>query len=144
MTTPSSSPFSRRVVLGAVAAGAVVPATACGSGSSEDSGAAATRGANGEVRFPAGDVPVGGGRISATERVVVTQPAEGEFKAFSAICPHERCVVSAVTDGTIVCACHQSTFDAATGERTGGPAPRGLDPLPVSEDGTDLVVRSSS
>ena len=79
MTTPSSSPFSRRVVLGAVAAGAVVPATACGSGSSEDSGADATRGANGEVRFPAGDVPVGGGRISATERVVVTQPAEGEF-----------------------------------------------------------------
>ena len=44
------------------------------------------------------DIPVGGGTIFSDERVVVTRPSEGEFKAFTAICTHQRCLVSTVED----------------------------------------------
>src|SRR5215510_3786269 len=34
---------------------------------------------------PTSDIPVGGGKIYPDQQVVVTQPAAGQFKAFSAI-----------------------------------------------------------
>lgn len=45
---------------------------------------------------PTSDIPVGGGTIFQDERVVVTQPEEGTFKAFTAVCTHQGCVVSEV------------------------------------------------
>lgn len=44
------------------------------------------------------DVPVGGGAIFTDQQVVVTQPSEGDFKAFTAICTHQGCVVSNVEE----------------------------------------------
>ena len=44
------------------------------------------------------DVPVGGGAIFSDEKVVVTQPTEGTFKAFTAVCTHQGCVVSNVEE----------------------------------------------
>ena len=41
-------------------------------------------------------MPVGGGKIFAAEKVVVTQPTEGDFKAFSAVCTHQGCVVAKI------------------------------------------------
>jgi Rieske Fe-S protein len=73
------------------------------------------------------DVPVGGGVIFTADRVVVTQPRAGDFKCFSAVCTHEGCLVTGV-GSTIVCNCHGSSFDLATGEVLGGPAPA---PLPA-------------
>ena len=65
---------------------------------------------------------MGGGKIFADQKVVVTQPTSGDFKAFSAVCTHQGCVVSGVADGTINCACHGSEFDIATGAVKQGPA----------------------
>lgn len=75
------------------------------------------------------DIPVGGGKIFSAEQVVVTQPTAGTIRAFSAQCTHQGCTVSAVRDRTIVCGCHNSTFDIADGSVTGGPANR---PLPAA------------
>ena len=72
--------------------------------------------------------------------VVVTHPADGEFKAFSAKCSHQGCPVSSVEGNTITCNCHGSTFDAATGDRTGGPAMVGLTPVDITVDGDAVYL----
>ena len=51
---------------------------------------------DGQVLASAGDIPEGGGTIFADEQVVVTQPEAGDFKAFSAICTHQKCTVTSV------------------------------------------------
>ena len=55
------------------------------------------------------------------------------YVIFSSICPHLGCRFAWDDSKSIFfCPCHNSTYDR-TGERTGGPAPRGLDPLPLRE-----------
>ena len=86
------------------------------------------------------DIPVAGGLIIA-EKVVVTQPEKGTFKAFSAICTHQGCPVDDVTDGVISCPCHGSQYSASDGSVIAGPAPSPLPEVPISvEDGQ--VVRA--
>lgn len=87
------------------------------------------------------EVPVGGGVIVKDAEVVVTQPTAGEFKAFTAICTHQGCLVSSVADGKINCACHNSSFEIADGAVAGGPAQTPLAEVPVTVDG-DQVVQS--
>ncbi|RSS52761.1 Rieske (2Fe-2S) protein [Streptomyces sp. WAC01280] len=76
------------------------------------------------------EIPVGGGTVFKEQKVVVTQPAAGEFKAFSAICTHQGCLVNKVADGTIDCPCHGSKYRIADGSVVAGPAPR---PLPAEQ-----------
>jgi Rieske Fe-S protein len=73
------------------------------------------------------EIPVGGGKIFAAERVVVTQPARGTYRAFSAVCTHVGCILNQISDGTINCPCHGSEFKITNGAVVTGPAPR---PLP--------------
>lgn len=87
----------------------------------------------------ASEIPVGGGKIFSAEKVVVVQPTAGEFKAFSAVCPHQACLFTEVTDNTIKCGgCHQSEFDAADGANTVGP--NGASPNLPSLDEVALTV----
>jgi len=88
------------------------------------------------------EIPVGSGIVLADDEVVITQPSEGEFKAFSAICTHQGCTVAEVTD-TINCPCHFSTFSITDGSPTGGPAPTPLAEMPISVDGNQISLRSS-
>ena len=61
--------------------------------------------------------------------------------AFSARCPHEGCQVEWSAERAIyVCPCHASTW-SREGERLGGPARRGLDPLDVRVNGGAVEVR---
>ncbi|MFI1101241.1 Rieske (2Fe-2S) protein [Streptomyces melanogenes] len=144
MTTPTS----RRALL-AVAAGT---AALAGCGSSDDkksSGTSSTPGPGetsppvafapntptksaapppGDVLAKTSDIPVGGGKVFAAEKVVVTQPEQGTFKAFSAICTHQGCTVKDVADGTINCPCHGSKYRVADASVAAGPAPRPLPP----------------
>ena len=84
----------------------------------------------GTVLGAASEVPVGGGKIYTAARVVVTQPARGQYKAFSAVCTHVGCIMSKVADGTIDCPCHGSEFKITTGAVVTGPAPS---PLPAKQ-----------
>jgi Rieske Fe-S protein len=75
--------------------------------------------------IPVSDVPVGGGIVLSDEQVVITQPAEGEFHAFTAICTHAGCPVARVTT-EIECDCHGSRYSIEDGSVVGGPAPAPL------------------
>lgn len=75
---------------------------------------------------PTADIPVGGGKIYDAQQLVITQPTAGTFKAFSAVCPHQGCLVSAIENGQIQCPCHASRFAITDGAVLGGPAPTGL------------------
>ncbi|MET8885145.1 Rieske (2Fe-2S) protein [Streptomyces rubiginosohelvolus] len=137
-TQEHRSLLGRRTVVAAVgAAGAAAALTACGGGSDDKGGSDTVEqpGSGGEqqggaVLAATADIPEGGGKVFAQQKVVVTQPKPGEFKAFSSTCTHQGCAVRDVSAGTITCPCHNSTFDAATGSPTGGPATQ---PLPARE-----------
>jgi Rieske Fe-S protein len=93
-----------------------------------------------EVLGKADDVPVGGGVVFRDAKVVVTQPATGQFKGFSAVCTHQGCLVAEVKDGTINCDCHGSKFTLDGAVET-GPATTPLPPeqVGVNADG-ELVL----
>ena len=76
----------------------------------------------GVVLGAAREIPVGGGQIFDSERVVVTQPAPGKYRAFSAVCTHVGCLLNQVADGTIDCPCHGSRFRITNGTLVTGPA----------------------
>ena len=89
-----------------------------------------SRSAPGTVLGAASDIPVGGGAIYTAAKVVVTQPASGQYKAFSAVCTHVGCIVNKVANGTIDCPCHGSEFKITNGAVVTGPAPS---PLPARQ-----------
>lgn len=150
--TPSTSPVPRlgdrislltdrrgvlRVAGVVVGAGALA---ACSSppvptASADSSGSAAAAGGT-----PTSEVPVGGGTVFPDTMTVVTQPTAGTFKAFDAVCPHQGCTVGSVENGQIICPCHQSHFDATTGDRVSGPAPTGLTAKTITVTGTAFTV----
>lgn len=147
--TPGAT--SRRVLLtsaGAVGAGALL--AACGSESPSATpsnppaggGAASTgatpAGAGGTVLAKTADIPVGGGVIFKEEGVVVTQPAEGQFKAFNNICTHMQCPVSSVENGKIKCQCHFSEFAIADGAVLSPPAPRPLEEKKITVENGEI------
>ena len=88
------------------------------------------------------DIPVGGGKIFSEEEVVITQPTEGEFRCFSAVCTHQGCLVNAIADGTINCDCHGSKFAVADGSVTAGPAPTPLPERSVRVNGDQISLTS--
>jgi Rieske Fe-S protein len=97
---------------------------AAGGGTSAGTGGGIT----GTLLGEASQVPVGGGMVFTAEKVVVTQPVKGQFKAFSAVCTHVGCLCNAVASGTINCPCHGSKFSVSTGAVVTGPA---AGPLPA-------------
>lgn len=70
------------------------------------------------------EVPVGGSLVTSgpdDEQIALTQPTEGEFTAHSAVCTHMGCTVR--PDGSeLRCPCHNSVFEASSGEVVSGPA----------------------
>jgi Rieske Fe-S protein len=99
-------------------------------------------GPTGEQLATTTEFPVGGGKVVTTSAgvVVVTQPADGQFVAFNGRCPHQGCPVTEVTENTIVCQCHGSTFDGSTGDRLEGPAPVGLEPVAITVEGDAILL----
>jgi Rieske Fe-S protein len=141
---PSAEGPVRRCVLAAAAAGAVVALTGCSTYGGDSQAAPAAPAPAGPAGSSAGastggaglvalaDVPVGGGKVLTDAKLVITQPAAGTVKAFSAVCTHQGCTVAEVANGTINCPCHGSRFRIADGSVAGGPAPRPLPAVAVS------------
>ena len=127
----------RKTLTGAAALGAGIPLlAACGGGDSGDT--AADPPAAGEELGSTSEVPVGGGKVFGEQKIVVTQPTEGEFKAFSAVCTHQRCLVSQISDGTIDCLCHGSKFSDQDGSVVNGPATSALSEVSIKVDGDTI------
>jgi Rieske Fe-S protein len=112
--------LSRRTLLRAAGAGAAVALTAAACGSS--GGSAGTQANAIPVTVKTSDIPLNGGEIIGSAQIVITQPAAGTYKAFSAVCTHQQCIVAAVANNVIQCPCHGSLFSAADGSVIQGPA----------------------
>ena len=141
-----TAPVSRRQALtGAAVTGIGLPLLAAcgsssdGSGGSSGSGSSAPSQKAGTGLVATSDVPVGGGVVLSDEQLVVTQPKQGEFKGFSAICTHAQCLVGSVSNGVISCPCHGSQYSIEDGSVLGGPAPSPLPSVPVKVEGTEVV-----
>jgi nitrite reductase/ring-hydroxylating ferredoxin subunit len=130
---------TRRTVL--LATGATALTVGCSEyGDDNDSGSSTAEASAGQELAKTGDIPVGGGKIFADEKIVVTQPTEGEFKAFSNICTHQRCPVANVSGGTINCSCHGSKFSITDGAVQNPPATQPLPEKQIKVSGDSITV----
>jgi cytochrome b6-f complex iron-sulfur subunit len=78
---------------------------------------------------------------------IVVRTAEGEIRAFSAVCTHLDCTVQFKNDTSqLWCACHNGTYDLG-GAVVSGPPPRGLEQFVVNlrgeGDDAEIVVSRS-
>jgi nitrite reductase/ring-hydroxylating ferredoxin subunit len=115
-----------------VSSGAASGAASGGSGGSGGAPAAA-------ALTSTSAVPDGGGTIISGKNIVITQPEAGTFKAFTAVCTHAGCIVSAVSGGTINCPCHGSKFSIKDGSVVNGPASSPLAAVAIKVEGTSIV-----
>lgn len=88
----------------------------------------------------ASDIPVGGGKVFAEQKVVITQPKAGTFKGFSAVCTHQGCTVNEVAGGTINCPCHGSKYSVEDASVQAGPAQRPLAGQAITVTGDDISL----
>lgn len=109
-------------------------------GSGSASASASGSGDGGSALAKTSEIPVGGGKVFADQKVVVTQPTAGRFQGFSAVCTHQGCTVSDVSGGTINCPCHGSRFHVADGSVAAGPAVSPLPSKPVKVSGSEITL----
>ena len=155
MTGPYVQSSSRRTVLAGACAACAAALAGCarygtsnglagspaqGGPYSPAAGAGASPGTNAPVVLAkTTDIPVGGGKVLTSEKIVVTQPQAGSFHAFTAICTHLGCVVDAVSGGTINCPCHGSRYISVNGSVVNGPATLPLAAVRITVQGTSIV-----
>ena len=120
-------------------AGAASASTAPASAPSSASASAGTGSATGALATTS-EIPVGSGKIFTAEKVVVTQPTSGDFKAFSAVCTHMGCIVSQISNGTIDCPCHGSQYSIKDGAVVAGPAPSPLPAEAIKLSGSSIIL----
>ncbi|MFI8349400.1 Rieske (2Fe-2S) protein [Streptomyces sp. NPDC085596] len=134
-----TQPATRRTLLATGAATLAVCCVGCGDDGDSSSAAASASPSGESASSDSGggralgsvsEIPEGGGKIFTAEKVVVTQPKKGEYKAFSAVCTHQGCTLNKVADGTVDCPCHGSRFRISDGSVAHGPA---TEPLPAKE-----------
>jgi cytochrome b6-f complex iron-sulfur subunit len=91
------------------------------------------------------DFPVGSAKtVLANERpVLVLRAADGQLRAFSAICTHLQCVVGwSAERNQIECPCHGGVY-SSDGQNVSGPPPRKLEELAVTLNDTSVIVSAA-
>ena len=157
MAEPSVSASSRRTLLACAGAACAAVLAGCARYDSNSGGVAGAQPAqsSSSPAAPAGsgaaakngppvlastaDIPVGGGKVLADKKIVITQPKSGSFDAFTAVCTHQGCIVGSVTGGTINCPCHGSKFSISDGSVVNGPASSPLAAVSIKVQGTSIV-----
>ena len=132
----TNTDLSRRTVLGVLGGSTVAAVAGCSAETEQVAEIVVRRGAR---IVATADVTVGSGVIVKARDIVVTQPSEGSFVAFSAICTHQGCPVGTITGDEILCPCHGSVFSARDGSVVKGPAEDPLAPVEVTIDGDQVV-----
>jgi Rieske Fe-S protein len=145
MTAPDRPPAyldRRRALTGAATVGIGVPLLAACSGGDGTTAVDAGNGggSSGGSLGATTDIEVGGGTIFNDQQVVVTQPTEGQFKCFTAVCTHQGCIVSSVSDGDIHCRCHGSAFSIEDGSVVNGPATQPLAEQQITIKGGQVTL----
>ncbi|GAA3605204.1 Rieske (2Fe-2S) protein [Nonomuraea rosea] len=144
----------RNMVLGAGGAGLAAVLTACASYGSPTTEASAepeeeassdapkkkTEKKAAKALAATDDIPKGGGKVFESQKIVVTQPTDGDFKAFTAVCTHQGCTVASVSNGTINCPCHGSKFKIEDGSVADGPASEPLKEKKITVDGDKIML----
>lgn len=143
---------SRRIVFhGLAALGVAVALAGCGSDNTGGTTSATSDTAGGSGSGGSGlkagtnlvktsDVPVGGGIILPDQKVVITQPTSGSFKAFTAVCTHQGFTVTSVEGDLIKCSHHGSEYNAKSGAVVQGPAPQPLASIPITVKGGAVLA----
>jgi Rieske Fe-S protein len=153
MTEPSAPAASRRTLLACAGAACVAALAGCATYNSNNGGIAGssspatpaspeTGGAGPDgshMLARTADIPVGGGKILASQKIVITQPKAGSFNAFTAVCTHQGCIVGNVAGGTINCLCHGSKFSIANGSVVTGPAASPLAPVSIKVQDASII-----
>lgn len=134
--------LDRRQALGLAA---TVPLVAgCGSGTQmapkPDPATSSSAPNPGQSLAATGDVPVGGGLIVESQQLVLSQPAKGEFKAFTNICTHQQCPITRLDGPVLICPCHGSRFDVTDGSVVGGVAKEPLAEIPIKVTGDSITL----
>jgi Rieske Fe-S protein len=80
-------------------------------------------------------------RTVSQKPVYVVKDAAGQLAVLSAVCTHLGCTVPWIDkQNKFLCPCHQAIFDP-DGKLIGGPAPRGMDVLPMKIEQGVLKVQ---
>jgi menaquinol-cytochrome c reductase iron-sulfur subunit len=80
-------------------------------------------------------------RTVSQKPVYVARDSAGQLTVLSAVCTHLGCTVPWLEkQNKFICPCHQAIFDP-TGKLMGGPAPRGMDVLPLKIEEGVLKVQ---
>ena len=75
---------------------------------------------------------------------IVIKTAQGDIRAFSAVCTHLQCIVQYRKDlGQIWCACHNGRYDL-NGRNVAGPPPRPLERFAVNIVKGEIFVSRES
>ncbi|MEL6051585.1 Rieske (2Fe-2S) protein [Corynebacterium rouxii] len=86
------------------------------------------------------EVPVGSAVIVGD--FILTQPTAGEYKAYSAVCTHQRAKITKVDGSHVICPAHGSIFDITDGSVVSGLARDPLKTATVNVAGDTATITS--
>jgi len=137
----------RAVIASAVGVSAVTALAACAPQTTVERGATESEAPADNASAPVEvckttDIPVGSGKkfdVSGTP-ILITHPSQDVFRGFSALCTHDKAVMSTVVNSEIECPVHYSVFNADNGSVIKGPAQRALGKVTVEVQGDAVLV----
>jgi Rieske Fe-S protein len=71
--------------------------------------------------------------------ILVARTGPDSFRAFTAVCTHEQCIVTGFQSDAFVCPCHGSRYNTS-GAVVQGPAPRALTPFTTQFTNNVLTI----